>query len=111
MPSPANRRHRRIPTDTDVELIVGKRRVRGIVRSASGGGVGVELGACDAALMRGATVRLGIDLEGNHLEIPGRVAWHRKAETGVGIQLQLEIAGHAYRSAYDRWIARLANRL
>jgi hypothetical protein len=111
-PKPSNRRHRRrIPTDTDVVVIVGKRKVRGVVRSASEEGVGVELRASDDGIMRGASVKVGIDLEGNRLEFPGRVAWHRKAETGVGIQLKLEIAGSAYRAAYGRWIADLANSL
>lgn len=110
MPSPCKRRYPRILTDTQVELIVGKRRVRGIARSASMGGVSIELCPSQEPLTRGSTVRLGIDVEGSRKEFPGRVVWHRNAATGVGIQIQLEIAGQAYRAAYGRWLNRLANR-
>lgn len=102
------RRTPRVRTSTDAELIVGRHRMRAVIRSASSTGLGLEVPGDQRGLLRGAMVRVSFVLYGRPIELPGKIAWRGGVDDAdLGIRLQLEIAGQAWRNTYALWIGQL----
>ncbi len=103
-----SRRSHRVRASTDAEVLVGPHRMRAVIRSASATGLGLEVPGDQRGLLRGSMVRIAFMLYGRRVELPGKIVWRGGVDdSDLGIRLQLEIAGQAWRSAYSCWLNQL----
>jgi len=103
----------------DASFRVERVRVPVVIRSISCEGVGVEIEQRKVLpLPRGAHVTIRFQVSREEMEIPGRIAWSRRAggegEPGgaadLGVRFHLELARRATRQAYAIWIVDQMNR-
>jgi|GEM_PF-4911781 len=119
----AIRKYPRLPANApaEVDIIVRNRKhtFKAVMSAVSCEGIGLSLAAVPFPVPRSSTVSVRFLLAGEHMNLPGRVAWSKSSDgrLDMGVHLRLEMAGSGQRQTYARWIvgaindARRANQL